>query len=66
VVRENNADHLFVQARPGVFRLTRVELGPEKEGVRALAKPLPEGTVVVLDGAFHLNNVRNQQALGAK
>jgi cobalt-zinc-cadmium efflux system membrane fusion protein len=66
VVRESNADHLFVQVRPGVFRLTRVELGPEKEGVRALAKPLPEGAVVVLDGAFHLNNVRNQQSLEAK
>lgn len=66
VVRENNVDHLFVEVRPGVFRLTPVELGPEREGLRTLIRPLREDTNVVLDGAFHLNNVRVQQALESR
>ena len=66
VVRENNVDHLFVEVRPGVFRLTPVELGPEREGLRTLIRPLREDTKVVLDGAFHLNNVRVQQALESR
>lgn len=66
VVRENNADHVFVQLRPGVFRLTRVELGPERDGMRTLLKPLPEDAQLVLDGAFHLNNARVQQALESR
>lgn len=66
VVRDHDADHVFVEARPGVFRLVPMEFGPETDGVRALARPLPEGTRIVVDGAFHLNNVRAQQGLGAK
>lgn len=66
VVRENNVDHLFVEARPGVFRLTPVELGPEKDGIRTILKPLPEQSTVVLDGAFHLNNVRAQRAIESR
>ena len=66
VVRENNADHVFLQTRPGVFRLTRVDLGPERDGGRILTKPLPEDAVLVLDGAFHLNNARVQQALESR
>jgi len=66
VVRENNVDHVFLESRGGVFRLTPAELGPEKDGMRLLLKPLPEGAVVVLDGAFHLNNVRVQQALESR
>jgi len=66
VVRENNADHLFVETRPGVFRLTPAEVGPDRDGYRALLKPLPDGTRIVLDGAFHLNNVRAQRVLEGK
>lgn len=66
VVRENNVDHVFVQVRDGVFRLTPVELGPTKDGLRTLLKPLPENASLVLDGAFHLNNVRVQQALESR
>ncbi|HPU51848.1 MAG TPA: efflux transporter periplasmic adaptor subunit, partial [Burkholderiaceae bacterium] len=66
VVREGNGDHLFVQVRPGVMRLTPVEVGPEREGVRNLLKPLAPDAQVVLDGAFHLNNVRAQRALEGK
>ena len=66
VVRENNADFVFVERAPRTFRLTPVELGPERDGVRPLAKPLAEGARVVLDGAFHLNNARVQRGLSGK
>lgn len=66
VVREGNVDHVFLQVRPDQYRLVPVELGPEKEGMRTLLKPMPEGTAIVLDGAFHLNNVRGQQALESR
>ncbi len=64
VVRENGVDHVFVEIREGAFRLTPVEPGAEHDGLRPLAKPLPEGSRIVTDGAFHLNNVRIQRALG--
>lgn len=63
VVRENDVDHVFVQARDEVFRLTPVALEPEREGVRPLARPLPEGVRIAIDGAFHLNNARLQRAV---
>ncbi|MEN9317050.1 MAG: rane fusion protein cobalt-zinc-cadmium efflux system [Pseudomonadota bacterium] len=66
VVRENNVDHVFVQVRDGVFRLKPVRLGPAKEGLQPLLEPLPENATLVLDGAFHLNNVRVQQALESR
>ncbi len=66
VVREGNIDHLFVQVRPGLHRLTPVEVGPERDGMRSLLKALPDSTTVVLDGAFHLNNARAQRALDGK
>jgi cobalt-zinc-cadmium efflux system membrane fusion protein len=64
VVRENGVDHVFVEIREGAFRLTPVEPGAEHDGLRPLARPLPEGSRIVTDGAFHLNNVRLQRALG--
>lgn len=63
VVREADADHLFVETAPGVLRLTRVKLGTEKGGVRALLDKLPETTRIVLDGGFHLNNERQRRNL---
>lgn len=63
VVRENDRDHVFVATAARTYRLTAVELGPEKDGKRPLLKPLPEDARIVVDGAFHLNNVRNQRAL---
>ncbi|MBL8385809.1 MAG: efflux RND transporter periplasmic adaptor subunit [Burkholderiales bacterium] len=63
VVRENDLDHLFLQTAPGVVRLTRARLGPEKSGMRAVLEALPAHQAVVLDGAFHLNNERLKRAL---
>ncbi len=63
VVRENDADHVFVQYAAGTVKLTRVKLGAEKNGMRALLEPLPPNQAIVLEGAFHLNNERLKRAL---
>ena len=63
VVRESDADHLFLQTAPGVVKLTRVKLGPDKNGMRAVLEPLPPNQGLVLEGAFHLNNERLKRAL---
>lgn len=63
VVREENADHVFVEADDGSFRLTRVTLGPVQEGRRAVVSGLNEGARIVADGAFHLNNERKRKEL---
>jgi membrane fusion protein, heavy metal efflux system len=63
VVRENDQDHVFVEQSNSLYKLTRVKLGPEKDGVRALIESLPEGKKVVVDGAFHLNNERIKRNL---
>lgn len=63
VVRENDHDHVFVQSGPGTFRLTPVELEPAMDKVRAVKSGLAPGAVIIAEGAFHLNNLRNQQVL---
>ncbi|ARU30281.1 efflux transporter periplasmic adaptor subunit [Sulfuriferula sp. AH1] len=63
VVRENNQDYVFVQTKPGQFKLTEVRLAPEVGGLRPVLSGVRLGDSVVIDGAFHLNNERNRQAL---
>jgi len=63
VVRDNDRDHVFVQTAPNRFRLTPVELGAASEGRRPVLKGLAEGTSVVVEGAFHLNNERKRAEL---
>lgn len=63
VVRENDRDHVFVQVAPGQFRLTAVELGSASSGLRPLLKGPAEGALVVVEGAFHLNNERKRAEL---
>src|SRR5574343_947174 len=63
VVRESDEDHVFVAEGDGVFRLTKVKLGPEQGGVRVLLSGLKGGEKLVIDGAFHLNNERNRKEM---
>ena len=63
VVRESDADHVFLITAPGTATLTRVNLGAETGGVRPLVDPLPPNQGLVVDGAFHLNNERQKRAL---
>ena len=63
VVREADADHLFVETAPNTVRLTRVKLGVERGGMRPVLDKLPDNTRIVLDGGFHLNNERQRRNL---
>lgn len=64
VVRENDADHVFVRLKDNTFRLQPVKLGAESGQLRVVESGLKGGETVVIDGAFHLNNERNRAALG--
>src|SRR5574343_1718406 len=63
VVRENDRDHVFVKTGENVFRLTPVELGAAVAAARPLLGGVPEGTEIVVGGAFHMNNERKRAEL---
>ncbi len=63
VVREGNQDYVFVEQPDGGFRLTRVDLGAERKGKRPVLAGLTGGELIVMDGAFHLNNERRRTEL---
>jgi cobalt-zinc-cadmium efflux system membrane fusion protein len=62
VVRENDRDHVFVRTAEGRYRLTPVELGPAQDKLRPVLKGLTQGTEIVTEGAFHMNNQRKRAA----
>jgi cobalt-zinc-cadmium efflux system membrane fusion protein len=64
VVRENNADHVFVETAPDTFVLRRVELGDDAGDLRVVVAGITPEERIVTNGAFHLNNERKRQALG--
>lgn len=59
VVRQDDADYVFVEEQNGYFRLTPVKLAAEQNGQRVVLEGLKPGVRIVSDGAFHLNNHRN-------
>ncbi len=63
VVREENKDYVFVQTEPTKFLLREVSLGMENGDKRVLDSGVSPGEKIVLDGAFHLNNQRKQNAI---
>jgi cobalt-zinc-cadmium efflux system membrane fusion protein len=63
VVRENDRDHVFVRTAELRYRLTPVELGPAQDELRPVLKGLPQGSEVVTEGAFHMNNERKRAEL---
>ena len=63
VVRENDEDHVFVAEGEGSFRLQKVKLGPEQGGQRIVVSGLKGAEILVIDGAFHLNNERNRKEM---
>lgn len=65
VVREENKDFLFVGTAPNKFTLREVALGEESGDRRVLLSGVSPGERIVLDGAFHLNNQRKQNAIAA-
>ena len=62
VVREQNADHVFV-VNGGQAKLVPVKLASEHGGRRAVVDGLTADAQIVLDGAFHLNNERVRRNL---
>ena len=63
VVRENDRDNVFVKTAENRYRLTPVELGAASNGLRPMLQGPREGTEVVTEGAFHLNNERKRAEL---
>jgi cobalt-zinc-cadmium efflux system membrane fusion protein len=63
VVRENNADHVFVAQGGNRYALRAVTVGEENKGRRPVLSGLAAGDQVVAEGAFHLNIERNRQAI---
>ncbi len=63
VVRENDKDHVYVKKAENHYRLIPVELGAASGGLRPVVKGLSEGTQIVVEGAFHLNNERKRAEL---
>ncbi|HEY2040039.1 MAG TPA: efflux RND transporter periplasmic adaptor subunit [Edaphobacter sp.] len=63
VVREENKDYVFIQIEPTKFMLREVSLGMENGDNRVLESGVSPGEKIVLDGAFHLNNQRKQNAI---
>ena len=63
VVRESNADYVFVQVAPTRYVLREVSLGEEADDHRVVLGGLQENEHIVTDGAFHLNNQRKQNAI---
>ncbi|MEY4317233.1 MAG: hypothetical protein RI902_1041 [Pseudomonadota bacterium] len=59
VVRQDDADHVFVEQSDGKFRLTPVKLAAEQNNQRVVLEGIKTGMRVVSEGAFHLNNQRN-------
>ncbi|NOW46037.1 cobalt-zinc-cadmium efflux system membrane fusion protein [Novosphingobium sp. SG751A] len=63
IVRENNKDYVFVETAPSKFRIRAVSLGEEVAGKRVVISGVKPGERIAIEGAFHLNNERNRQAL---
>jgi cobalt-zinc-cadmium efflux system membrane fusion protein len=63
VVRDQDRDYLFVEEGALQFRLVPARLGTAVNGMRPVLEGPREGTRVVVDGAFHLNNERKRAEL---
>ena len=59
VVRQDDADHVFVEEADSRFKLTPVKLAAEQNGQRVVLEGLKPGMRIISDGAFHVNNHRN-------
>ncbi len=63
VVRVENKDHVFVEIAANSFILREVDLGEESGDQRVVNGGITGSERIVLDGAFHLNNQRMQNAI---
>ena len=63
IVRENNKDNVFVQVGPQRYALREVTLGEEENDRRTVLSGVRADERIVVEGAFHLNNQRKQNAI---
>jgi membrane fusion protein, heavy metal efflux system len=63
VLREADRDHVFVALGKDRFALRPVTLDADREGRRRVLEGLTTGDRIVVEGAFHLNNVRKLKEL---
>ncbi|WP_446743829.1 efflux RND transporter periplasmic adaptor subunit [Silvibacterium acidisoli] len=63
VVREDNKDYVFIENGSNRYLLHEVTLGDEENDHRVILSGLNDNDHIVLDGAFHLNNQRKQNAI---
>ena len=63
VVRDGDADNVFVEVGPQQFRLVPVRLGPDVDGRRPVLSGLKPEQRILVSGAFHLNNERKRKEL---
>jgi len=64
VVRDGNDELVYVELPNQLYRLTRVKLGAESDGMRVVQSGVKPGDRIVVDGAFHLDNERKQREQG--
>ncbi|MXS79341.1 efflux RND transporter periplasmic adaptor subunit [Nitrosomonas sp. GH22] len=63
VVREHNEDHVFVAREDGGFTLTQVKLDEPVNQMRPVLEGLTPDQLIIVKGAFHLNNERKRKDL---
>ena len=63
VLREGDKDQVFVQVAKDRYELRPVHLDVDREGRRRVISGLSASDRIVVEGAFHLNNVRNLKDL---
>jgi cobalt-zinc-cadmium efflux system membrane fusion protein len=63
VLRDADRDHVFIEVAKDRFELRPVTLDLDQDGRRRVLAGLSVGDRIVVDGAFHLNNVRNLKEL---
>lgn len=64
VVRDGNDEAVYVEMPNHQFRMTKVKLGGDSDGMRVVQGGLKAGDRVVVNGAFHLDNERKRLEQG--
>lgn len=64
VVRDGNDEFVYVEQPGTQYRLTKVKLGAESDGMRVVQGGVKAGDRIVVEGAFHLDNERKRLEQG--
>ena len=63
LVRDGGHRYVFVETAANHYKLRQISVGEEVDGRLTVLEGLTAGEKIVLEGAFHLNNERQRQAL---